>query len=38
MAGLPKLVLDEGVLHEVLGMKAAERRHILRVFQQLQRE
>lgn len=38
MADLPKLVLDEGVLHEVLGMKAAERRQILRVFQQLQRE
>lgn len=34
----PKIVLDEAVLHAVLGMKSADRRQALRIFQQLQRE
>lgn len=37
MANLPKIVLDENVLHEVLGMKAAERRAVLRLFEEIQR-
>ncbi len=37
MANLPKIVLDEDVLHEVLGMKAAERRVVLRLFEEIQR-
>jgi hypothetical protein len=38
MAGLPKIVLDEDVLHAVLGMKPAERRQALKLFHQLQTE
>jgi hypothetical protein len=38
MTDLPKIVLDEDVLHTVLAMKAAERRNVLRLFQMLQRE
>ncbi len=38
MADQPKIVLDEEVLHAVLGMKAAERRHALRVLHQIQHD
>jgi hypothetical protein len=37
MADLPKIVLDEEVLHAVLAMRAAERRHALRVLHDIQR-
>lgn len=37
MPDLPKLVLDEDVLHTVLGMKSAERRLALRLLHEIQR-
>jgi hypothetical protein len=37
MADLPKIVLDEDVLHTILGMKAAERRLVLRMLEEIQR-
>lgn len=36
MADLPKIVLDEEVLHAVLAMRAAERRKALQVLQDIQ--
>lgn len=38
MADLPKIVLDEDVLHFILSLKAVERRKVLRLIQEIQRE
>ena len=35
MADLPKIVMDEDVLHVILGMKAAERRLVLRLLEEI---
>lgn len=37
MAGLPNIVLDEDVMHTILGMKASERRMVLQLLQEIQR-
>jgi hypothetical protein len=37
MPGLPKIVLDEDVLHAVLGMKVGDRKLILRLLGEIQR-
>jgi hypothetical protein len=37
MAELPKIVLDEDVLHTILGMKAPERRLVLKLLEEIQR-
>ena len=37
MTELPKIVLDEDVLHTILGMKASERRMVLQMLHNIQR-